>query len=163
MACQWCSLTLRVNHQRFIVAALPLFPGPYSCITNFLATLIDCSNDAVGSPEIARSLSSADRMFIVDILPIPFKLEIVSQPVKVCAAGRTWHIGSDRGVSWGEALGAWAPRGHQRGAKKKEKKKRKEKKERGEKRKKRKKKGIRKKKREERGSKKEKRKKAQSI
>ena len=31
-----------------------------------------------------------------------------------------------RGVSWGGALGAWAPRGHQRGAKKKEKRKRKE-------------------------------------
>ena len=59
------------------------------------------------------------------------------------------------GAYLGGALRAWAPRGHQRGAKKK--KKGKGKKERGEKRgKKRKKKGIRKKKREERGSKKKK-------
>ena len=60
-----------------------------------------------------------------------------------------------RGVSWGGALGAWAPRGHQRGAKKKEKRKGKER-ERGEKRGKE---GNKKEKREERGSKKEKKRK----
>ena len=55
------------------------------------------------------------------------------------------------------ALGARAPRGHQRGAKKKVKRKEKER-ERGEKRKKEEKKGNKKEKREERGSKKEKQK-----
>ena len=67
-----------------------------------------------------------------------------------------------RGVSWGGALGAWAPRGHQRGAKKQEKRKGKGKKERGEKRGK----GTggnKREKREERGSKKEKRKKESYI
>ena len=63
------------------------------------------------------------------------------------------------GAYLGGALGAWAPRGHQRGAKKKEKKG----KERGEKRGKRGKEGNKKEKREERGSMKEKRKKVKSI
>ena len=39
------------------------------------------------------------------------------------------HTLLTRGVSWGGALGAWAPRGHQRGAKKKEKKERERKRE----------------------------------
>ena len=66
------------------------------------------------------------------------------------------------GAYLGGALGAWAPRGHQRGAKKKEKRKRKER-ERGEKRKKEEREGNKKEKREDRGSKKEKRKKESKI
>ena len=66
-----------------------------------------------------------------------------------------------RGVSWG-ALEARAPRGHQRGAKKKEKKERERKRE-GRKEEKRGKEGNKKEKREERGSKKEKRKKEREL
>ena len=64
-----------------------------------------------------------------------------------------------RGVSWGGALGARAPRGHQRGAKKKEKRKGKER-ERGEKRGKE---GKKREKGEERGSKKKKRKERKKL
>ena len=65
------------------------------------------------------------------------------------------HVKS--GAYLGGALGAWAPRGHQRGAKKKEKRKEKERK-RGEKRKKEEKKGIRKKKGKKEGARKRKKK-----
>ena len=60
------------------------------------------------------------------------------------------------GAYLGGALGAWAPRGHQRGAKKKEKKERERKRERGEKRKKEEKKGIRKEKGKKEGTRKKK-------